>query len=59
MARGPGLWGVGGLQAESIVPLVKTAVFLLKRNPEARWVLSFARRNVPVELVLQCAEENG
>ena len=44
---------------EAIEPLVATACSLLCRRPAARWILSFARRNVPVEGVIAEAERRG
>ena len=63
-ANGPGsLDGGGGgydvvlaadvvYEEHSIVPLVQSAAELLKRTPDARWILSFARRNIPIDAVL-------
>ena len=34
------------------MPPVQTAARLLKRTRDARWILSFARRNIPIDAVL-------
>ena len=44
---------------EAIEPLVATAWRLLRRRSSSVWVLSFARRNVPVEGVVAEATRNG
>lgn len=46
-------------QAEAVVPLVATVVSLLERSGTAVWVLSFARRNVSVQLVIDEAAAHG
>lgn len=43
----------------AVVPLVATVCALLRRAPSARWLLSFARRNVPVHLVIAEAASKG
>lgn len=44
---------------ESIAPLVATVCALLRRSPDSIWLLSFARRNVPVDAVIAEASKNG
>jgi hypothetical protein len=46
-------------QGEAVVPLVATVVSLLERSAAAVWVLSFARRNVSVQLVIDEAAAHG
>ena len=44
---------------EAVIPLVATVSELLSKEPTARWVLSFARRNVPVHRVITEAATKG
>mmetsp|Transcript_19596 Transcript_19596/g.18933 ORF Transcript_19596/g.18933 Transcript_19596/m.18933 type:complete len:286 (-) Transcript_19596:470-1327(-) len=46
-------------EEEQAIPLIETVVKILKENATSEFLLAFARRNVPIDLVLTEAEKRG
>jgi predicted nicotinamide N-methyase len=44
---------------EQVEPLLATTAAILKKTPDAELILAYARRNVPVDKVIACADRHG